>query len=118
MATIGRFRSVHVDDPLKELSGDIRTLNFNADVLIKRVLASDHPDAPTHRVLAQSKAGDFVEVGSAWTKQTKTGPNPGDEFLSVSIDDPSFDHPLNFAVFSEGDGKWIATFRRRKKDAA
>jgi uncharacterized protein (DUF736 family) len=40
--------------------------------------------------------GDFYEVGAAWIKKLRQSDG---EFLSITIDAPTFDKPLNLAAF-------------------
>jgi len=115
---IGNFTALQTNDELAELSGHIKTMEFEASIKIRRDDPSNNPDAPTHSVSARSPKGNYVPVGSAWTKKIVNGPNAGGEFLSVTLDDPSFEHPLNFAVFQEGNGQWNAVWRRRQTSAA
>jgi len=118
MSTIGNFNALNPNDELAELSGHINTMEFEASIKIRRDDPSNNPDAPTHSVSARAPSGSYVQVGSAWTKQIVNGPNSGGEFLSVTLDDPSFEHPLNFAVFREGNRQWNAVWRRRQAGAA
>ncbi len=115
---IGNFNAQQPNDELAELLGHIKTMEFEADIKIRRGDPSNNPDAPTHSVSARSPKGNFVPVGSAWTKKIVNGPNAGGEFLSVTLDDPSFEHPLNFAVFQKENGQWNAVWRRRQAGAA
>ena len=78
---------------------------------------SANPDAPTHRVQVRDADGDMMEVGSGWKRDISRGPNMGESFLSITLDDPSFPHPLNFAVFRDGEVA-NATWRRRQEQSA
>ncbi len=118
MTTIGKLIPRSKDDFWAELSGSIHTLAFQADIRIRRSqTASRDATAPSHRVAVRGPQGDFVEIGAAWSKSMKRGANSGDEFLSVTLDDPSFPHPINFAVFRDEDTA-LATWRRRQVEAA
>ena len=114
MSTIGRLHPQDRMDFWKDLKGHVRTLRFNAEIRITRNAdQSSNPDAPTHKITARGPTGEVIEVGSAWTKIITRGEFDGDEFLSATIDDPSFDHSLNFAVFRDGEVA-SATWRRRQ----
>jgi uncharacterized protein (DUF736 family) len=45
---------------------------------------------------APRRDGDFYEVGAAWIKPLRQSDG---EFLSITIDAPTFDKPLNLAAF-------------------
>ncbi|WP_430431862.1 DUF736 domain-containing protein [Oceanicaulis sp.] len=118
MANIGTLKPAGPNDFWSDLRGDIRTLNFKASVMITATPnPSANPDAPTHRVQVRDADGDMMEVGSGWKREITRGPNMGDSFLSVTLDDPSFPHPLNFAVFRDGEVA-NATWRRRQEQSA
>lgn len=118
MTTIGKLTPRSKDDFWAELSGFISTLAFQADIRISRRKTVDTDStSPTHRVSVRGPQGDYVEIGAGWSKAMKRGANSGDEFLSVTLDDPSFPHPLNFAVFRDEDNA-LATWRRRQVEAA
>lgn len=118
MSKIGILKPSGPGDFWSDLRGDVRTLNFKASVRITTITdLSANPDAPTHRVYVRVAEGDQMELGSAWKRDVKNGPNAGDHFLSVTLDDPSFPHPINFAVFRDGDIA-SATWRRRQDQAA
>ncbi|MGY6626895.1 MAG: DUF736 domain-containing protein [Oceanicaulis sp.] len=114
MSKIGTFTPQNPSDFFADLKGHLRTLQFQAEARItQNRQAPVTPDAPTHSVTVRGPSGEFIEVGAGWTKEIMRGVNMGDHFLSVTLDDPSFPHPLNFAVFKEGD-KAVATWRRRQ----
>ena len=80
MAQIGSF--TRGDDGV--FTGTIRTLNINVKATIKPV-AKDNERAPDYRVTANG-----VEFGAGWSKAAK---DTGAEYLSVKLDDPSFNAP-------------------------
>jgi uncharacterized protein (DUF736 family) len=114
MSNIGKLNSADMSDELRELRGSIKTLNFQIEIRIRKKSHSENPNAPTHEVLGRSADGNFEIVGAAWLKTITRGEREGREFLSANIDDPSFPYPLNFAVFRDTPGEWIATWRRRQ----
>ncbi|GLK50878.1 DUF736 domain-containing protein [Maricaulis virginensis] len=118
MSKIGNLKPTGPGDFWSDLRGDIRTLSFKANIRIAAISdPSANPDAPTHRVYVRDAEGEMMELGGAWKRDINRGPNAGDQFLSVTLDDPSFPHPLNFAVFKDGDVA-SATWRRRQEQSA
>jgi uncharacterized protein (DUF736 family) len=114
MSKIGEFKPKYPADPLRELSGWIRTVAFEGNLSIKREGNSLRQNAPTHRVYITTEGRDPIEVGAAWLNTMTRGNRQGEEFLSGTIDDPSFATPLAFGVFQEGEDLWVASWRRRK----
>lgn len=114
MSEIGKLRLVNSADPLSKLIGHIHTLKLSTKITIERDYNSTNPDAPSHRVYVGSDDTSPVEVGAAWAREIKRGPRQGQTFLSVTIDDPSFDSALSFAVFEDDENSWVATWRRRQ----
>jgi uncharacterized protein (DUF736 family) len=56
-----------------------------------------------------------VRIGSVWKKTIKAQRRAGEEFLSLTVDEPSFPAPLNVAAFmTERPGIWDITWRRRQ----
>tara|TARA_R110000787_G_scaffold22424_7_gene65178 strand:+ start:2640 stop:2993 length:354 start_codon:yes stop_codon:yes gene_type:complete len=117
MTNIGTFRSANNTDILSELIGTVRTINFSGKLSIQRDTGSSHPNAPTHRVSLVPDDAAKIEVGAAWTQRIKRGPREGEEFLSVTIDDPAWENSFSFSIFQEDETTWIATWRRRQSAA-
>ncbi|WP_300527702.1 DUF736 domain-containing protein [Maricaulis sp.] len=118
MSKIGILNPTGPGDFWSDLRGKIRTLNFKADIRVEAIRDPNaSPDAPSHRVYVRDAEGDQMELGSAWSRTLNRGPNAGGTFLSVTLDDPSLPHPLNFAVFKDGDDA-VATWRRRQEQSA
>ena len=86
MALIGTFTRT-VDG----YTGAIRTFTLNRDVIIiVPAIASDIENAPNYRVLAEN-----IEIGAGWKRSSdKAG-----DYVSLLIDDPSFDQPIRAALF-------------------
>ena len=118
MSKIGILKPTGPGDFWSDLRGEVRTLHFKAGLRVAAISEpSPNPDAPTHSVFVRDAEGELMELGSAWKRQINRGPNAGDYFLSVTLDDPSFPHPLNFAVFKDGEVA-SATWRRRQEQSA
>ncbi len=90
MAQIGTF--TRGDDG--SFTGTIRTLNINVKATIKSV-AKEGERSPDYRVTANG-----VELGAGWSKAAK---ETGAEYVSVKLDDPSFNAPV-YATLVHGEG--------------
>lgn len=117
MSEIGKFRSTNTIDLLAELIGTVRTMNFIGRLAITRETNAGNANAPTHRVYVISEDAQRIEVGAAWTQIIKRGAREGEEFLSVTVDDPSWQQSLSFSVFRDDETTWVATWRRRQSAA-
>ncbi|WP_371746613.1 DUF736 domain-containing protein [Aminobacter sp. SR38] len=59
-------------------------------------------------------AGNGVEVGAGW----KAVSNDGEEYISVKLDDPSFNAPITAALWpGEKDGEYALIWNRPKREA-
>jgi uncharacterized protein (DUF736 family) len=69
--------------------------------------------------MARNPVGNPVRIGAAWEKTIKRGERVGEEFLSLTLDDPSLPNSLNVAAFKSNtdDDVWEITFRRRQAGA-
>lgn len=81
MAQIGSFTR----DESGTYTGEIRTLSLRVKATIRPV-ERDTDEAPDHRVNAGG-----VEFGADWTKAAR---ETGAEYLSLTLDDPSFPAPI------------------------
>lgn len=82
MSTIGTFTKTG-----DGFTGKIATLQLTADVTIRPIEANVGSEkGPHYRLFAGT-----AEIGAAWHKTTRDGER---EYLSVSIDDPSFSNPI------------------------
>jgi uncharacterized protein (DUF736 family) len=91
MATIGTFKKSGT-----ELQGEIITLSVQAKgvrIVPEANRASDN--APSHRVFVGR-----AEIGAAWSKRS----NEGRDYLSVKLDDPSFNTPIYANLFDDEGG--------------
>jgi len=92
MANIGSFKKVNA-----EFQGEIVTLSVQArNVRIVPESSRTNDNAPSHRVFVGR-----AEIGAAWPKRS----NEGREYLSVKLDDPSFNAPIYANLFDAEDGE-------------
>ena len=104
MANIGSFKKSG-----QEFQGEIVTLSLQTKGV--RIVPEPTPvneNAPSHRVYVGR-----AEIGAAWSKRS----NEGRDYLSVKLDDPSFNAPIYANLFDdeEGDGYtliWSRSTRR------
>lgn len=88
MANIGSFKKVG-----GEYQGEILTLNVQAkNVRIVPADGATNDAAPTHRVFVGR-----AEIGAAWSKKS----SEGRDYLSVKLDDPSFNNPIFANLFDD-----------------
>lgn len=93
MATIGTFKKSGA-----EYTGEIVTLSVQAkNVRIVPETKPANENAPSHRIFARR-----VEIGAAWSRTS----SDGRAYLSVKLDDPSFNAPIYANLFNDegGDG--------------
>jgi len=113
MAEIGRLQP-EIESSLSRLAGRLDTMDGSYLVRLEGDERLCNDRQPSHRVIARSRTGHEVEVGSAWLKTTKHGPNVGLQFFSITIDHPGLPAPLNVAAFPNRErSDWIVTWRRR-----
>ena len=91
MATIGSFKKVGND-----FQGEIVTLSLQAKGV--RIVAEANrtsDNAPSYRIYVGR-----AEIGAAWSKRSEEGR----DYLSLKLDDPSFNAPICANLFDEADG--------------
>ena len=103
MATIGTFKKSGT-----ELQGEIVTLSVqtkNVRIVPEPNRASEN--APSHRIFVGR-----AEIGAAWSKRSAEDR----DYLSVKLDDPSFNAPIDANLFDDedGDGFTLIWSRGRK----
>jgi len=107
MATIGTFTKDGAG-----YAGTIETLTLKAKITFEpQEKRTDK--APDYRVFHLT--GNLSsEIGAAWKKTSKNGA----EYLSVSIDDPSFAEPINCRLVKTGSEQGHTLFwdRQRPRD--
>ena len=92
MANIGSFKKVGGD-----FQGEIVTLSLQTKgVRIVPEANRSNDNAPSHRVFVGR-----AEIGAAWSKRS----NEGRDYLSVKLDDPSFNAPIYANLFDDEDGE-------------
>ena len=92
MANIGSFKKVG-----NEFLGEIVTLSVQTKgVRILQETSRGNDNAPSHRVYVGR-----AEIGAAWSKRS----NEGRDYLSVKLDDPSFNAPIYANLFDDEDGE-------------
>src|SRR6202046_3351696 len=92
MATIGSFKKVGND-----FQGEIITLSLQAKGV--RIVADanrTNENAPSHRIYVGR-----AEIGAAWSKRSEEGR----DYLSLKLDDPSFNAPIYANLFDDEDGE-------------
>jgi uncharacterized protein (DUF736 family) len=103
MANIGSFKKVGND-----FQGEIVTLSLTTKGV--RIVAEPNrasENAPSYRVYVGR-----AEIGAAWSKRTEEGRN----YLSLKLDDPSFNAPIYANLFDDegGEGYTLLWSRPRK----
>ena len=100
MANIGTFTKTE-----QGFVGEIVTLSFQAkNVRMVPESNGTNENAPSHRVYVGR-----AEIGAAWAKRSTEGRN----YLSVKLDDPSFNAPIDIACAGGTSliGGFIEVFR-------
>ena len=92
MANIGSFKKVG-----NEFQGEIVTLSLQTkNVRIVPETSRANDNAPSHRVFVSR-----IEIGAGWSKRSEEGR----DYLSVKLDDPSFNAPIYANLFEDEDGE-------------
>ena len=96
MAQIGTFNRTKTG-----ISGRIRTLALDAELVLIPVDKRDAENTPDYRVHLGDDDGHEVgpEVGAGWKR---TGEKAGD-YISLQLDDPSFGQPFRANLFQADD---------------
>jgi uncharacterized protein (DUF736 family) len=105
MANIGSFKKSG-----NEYQGEIVTLSVQARGV--RIVPADNRSsdaAPSHRVFVGR-----AEIGAAWSKRS----SEGRDYLSLKLDDPSFNVPIFANLFDDEDGEGFTLIwsRSRRKN--
>jgi uncharacterized protein (DUF736 family) len=105
MATIGTFKKSG-----NEFQGEIFTLSVQAKgVRIVPEAGRTGENAPSHRIFVGR-----AEIGAAWSKRS----GEGRDYLSVKLDDPSFNTPIYANLFHDEGGETFSLIwsRGRKQN--
>ena len=96
MAQIGTFKRTKTG-----ISGRIRTLALDAELILVPVDKRDAENAPDYRIHLGDDDGAEVgpEVGAGWKR---SGEKAGD-YISLRLDDPSFGQPIRANLFQADD---------------
>ncbi|WP_306253768.1 DUF736 domain-containing protein [Parvularcula sp. IMCC14364] len=101
MATIGTFSKTD-----NGYTGTIRTMTINVKSTFVPNEKNGNDKAPDFRIYAGG-----AELGAAWRAFAK-GDNDN-QYLSVELDDPSFDKPIRAAFFEKAEeGKGVLVWSR------
>jgi uncharacterized protein (DUF736 family) len=93
MANIGSFKKVGSS----EFQGEIVTLSVQTKgVRIVPETNRSNDNAPSHRVYVGR-----AEIGATWSKRSEEGR----DYLSLKLDDPSFNAPIYANLFNDEDGE-------------
>ena len=102
MANIGSFKKSG-----SELQGEIVTLSVqtkNVRIVPETNRANDN--APSHRIYIGR-----AEIGAAWSKRSEEGR----DYLSLKLDDPSFNAPIYANLFDDEGGDYTLLWSRPRK---
>jgi len=105
MANIGSFKKSG-----NEYQGEIVTLSVQTKgVRIVPESNRSSDNAPSYRVFVGR-----AEIGAAWSKRS----NEGRDYLSLKLDDPSFNVPIFANLFDDEDGEGFTLIwsRSRRKN--
>ena len=102
MANIGSFKKSG-----QEFQGEIVTLSLQTKG-VRIVPETDrmNENAPSHRVYVGR-----AEIGAAWSKRS----SEGRDYLSVKLDDPSFNAPINANLFDDEDAETFTLIWSRSR---
>lgn len=99
-----------------EFDGQIRTLNLSITFRMISNPDQSGTSSPDYLILAKNSFGHEVQLGAAWLKKPNRFGSDQKDFLSITLDDQSFEKPLNVTAFVQADGKtWDITWRRRQE---
>ena len=102
MANIGSFKKSG-----NEYQGEIVTLSVQTKgVRIVPESNRSSDNAPSYRVFVGR-----AEIGAAWSKRS----NEGRDYLSLKLDDPSFNVPIFANLFDDEDGEGFSLIWSRSR---
>ncbi len=104
MANIGSFKKVG-----NEFLGEIVTLSVQAkNVRLVPETNRSNDNAPSYRAYVGR-----AEIGAIWSKRS----NEGRDYLSLKLDDPSFNAPIFANLFDDEDGEGYTLIWSRGRKA-
>ncbi|KAB7766073.1 hypothetical protein CEK69_16105 [Xanthomonas sp. LMG 12462] len=104
MANIGTFTTQN-----DGYTGTLRTLTLNAKARLVPNDKADNEKAPDFRLQVSGH-----DIGAAWKKASEAGR----DYLSVTLDDPSFPAPIYARLVEGEDGKHELFWSRSKPQAS
>ena len=113
---IGNLEEYEYDGEI-HMSGHIKTLGHDLKVRLVPTGEEVTDRFPAYTVLTKGSGTTETQIGAAWRKKLNNPTSQVKDFLSITLDDPTFPTPLNIAAFLQGDGKWTVTWRRRQAAA-
>lgn len=114
MSNIGYLKPVR-NGSYEELHGEVRTLQMAVKIRFIPESGKTSDLAPDYKIFAVGVSGQDAEIGAAWKKTKKMLGDVEFEFLSITVDDPSFPASLNVAAFKNNQNGWDITWRRRQE---
>ncbi|EJT01421.1 DUF736 family protein [Rhizobium sp. CCGE 510] len=104
MAVIGEFTTNG-----NVIQGNVRTLTVGMKVRPTSIERTSR-DAPDFRAVSNG-----AEVGAGWRAISGNG----EPYISLKLDDPSFNAPINAALWpTEADGDYVLVWSRPNREAA
>ena len=95
--------------------GHLTTLSLHQDIIVVAAEPSDAENAPDYRVhvLDTMSNETGAEIGAGWKR---TGEKAG-EYVSLQLDDPTFEHSIRANLFQSADNKsaWALHWNRPPK---
>ena len=102
---IGQLEKVQ-NDGIEEYWGFIKTLALNLSIkLVQNKKSGGGLNSPDFIILGKSLNGNEAEIGSAWLKTPNDRLSKIEEFISITIDDISFEKSINVAAFFDKETK-------------
>jgi uncharacterized protein (DUF736 family) len=101
------------DKETDTFSGDISTLHFQFSPVEIRPAEKNGDKGPNYRLISETAHG-HVELGAAWKRTSEQGR----DFISVALDAPLLERPLNAALFLSETGATAQMVWNRMKPKA
>ncbi len=106
----------HKQGERESITGTISTMQVHIPHFwLDKNLQKSGTHHPDYRIMVAGPDNNPVQIGSAWIKETRDLK----KFLSITIDDPSFQSTLNVAAFRQEDSSdsYDIVWRRRQSVA-